>query len=223
MLAGYSVSRQAETSTDTAAGPVVDDGAEPAPGQMLGIPVLAALRAEVEGVLTVCDPLDEADARAHFPAAFADLAKQDTAGITRSLQQNLPGVEGADAQRYITAAGMAARARAAGNVVAAPVWAAGGVSAVSGLVSALFKARDGAATPADARVVRSGARRRPTARRRRGGRRWKPRTGRTSRTYACTPTPEQGRCPTGWAPGPSPWAEDITFSPGEYQLRSPDR
>ncbi len=156
-LAGTSVSPQA--GGDTAAqppGPVVEDGAEPAPGQLPRTAFLAALRAEVEGVLASGDPLAEADARAHYPAAFADLASQDTAGLNRSLRENLPGVEGADARRYIAAAGVAARARLAGGVVAAPVGVLGRVlSAVGGLVSALFKARDGVATPEDARVVRS--------------------------------------------------------------------
>jgi hypothetical protein len=157
MLAGYHVSRQAETGEGAgAAGPVVDDSAEPAPGQMRRTEFLTALRAEVEGVLTSAGPLGQADARTHLPAAFADLVRLDTVGLTRSLQQNLPGVEGADARRYISAAGVATRARVAGDVVAAPVGAVGRVlSAVGGLVSALFKARDGVATPKDARVVRS--------------------------------------------------------------------
>ncbi len=156
-LAGSVVSRQAEGgSADLPAGPVVDDGAEPAPGQLPRSAFLAALRAEVEGVLASADPLAQADARAHYPAAFDDLASQDTTGLTRSLRENLPGVEGADARRYITAAGVAARARLAGGVVAAPVGVLGRVlSALGGLVSALFKARDGVATPDDARVVRS--------------------------------------------------------------------
>jgi hypothetical protein len=157
MVASYGVSRQAETGGATQiAGPVVADAAEPAPGQMRRTPFLAALRAEVEGVLASSDPMAQADALAHFPVAFANLANQDAAALTRSLQENLPGVEGGDASRYIAATGVAARARLAGDVVAAPTGVVGRVlSAVGGLVSALFKARDGVATPGDARVVRS--------------------------------------------------------------------
>jgi hypothetical protein len=142
--------------TETPDGPVVEDGAEPSPGQMRRTPFLAALRSELEGVVAGADPLAQADARARLPAAFADLAAQDAAGITRSLRENLPGVEGTDAARFITAAGAAARARIGGAAVAAPTGGVVGrvLSAVGGLVSALFKARDGAATPADARVVR---------------------------------------------------------------------
>jgi hypothetical protein len=157
MLAGYHISRQAETGEGAAsAGPVVDDSAEPAPGQMRRTEFLTALRAEMEAALTSAGPLAQADARAHLPAAFADLVRLDAAGLTRSLQQNLPGVEGGEARRYIAAAGVAARARVAGDVVTAPVGVVGRVlSALGGLVSALFKAREGAATPEGLRVVRS--------------------------------------------------------------------
>jgi hypothetical protein len=94
--------------------------------------------------------------QADLPAAFADLVRLDAAGLTRSLQQNLSGVEGAEARRYIAASGVAARARVAGDVVTTPVGVVGRVlSALGGLVIALFKAREGAATPKDLRVVRS--------------------------------------------------------------------
>ncbi len=136
-------------------GPVVEDGAEPAPGQMRRSAFLAALRTEVQGVLAATDPLAQADARAHGPAAFADLEKQDAAALTRSLQAELPGVTGSDAGQYIAAAGVATRARIGGDVVAAPAGVLGRVlSGLGGLVSALFKARDGRASPADATVVR---------------------------------------------------------------------
>ena len=86
------------------------------------------------------------------------------------------------------------------------------LSAVSGLVSALFKARDGVATPADARVVRSGL---GVGQPLDAGVRAPMETayGRTSRTYACTPTPEQGRCPTGSGARAFTVGRDITFSP----------
>jgi hypothetical protein len=136
-------------------GPVVEDGAEPAPGQMRRTAFLAALRAEVQGVLAATDPLTQADSRAHGHAAFADLEKQDAATLTRSLQSELPGVTGSDAGRYITAAGVATRARVGGDVVAAPAGVLSRVlSGLGGLVSALFKARDGRASPADATLVR---------------------------------------------------------------------
>jgi hypothetical protein len=153
LLAAPAVNRDAAPD-DAPSGPIVDDGAAPADGQQRRTPFLAALRSEVEGALGSGGPLAQADTRANLPRAFADLAGQDTASITRSLQQNLPGVEGPDAQRYVTAAGVAARARVAGDAVAAPVGVIGRVlSSVGSLVSALFKARD-ASTPADTRLVR---------------------------------------------------------------------
>ncbi|HET6953671.1 MAG TPA: DUF4157 domain-containing protein [Acidimicrobiales bacterium] len=161
LLAGRAVSRQAEPgsgATTEAAHPVVDDAtAELAPGQMRRTPFLAALRAEVEGALASAGPLAQADARTHLPAAFGDLEAQDTAGLLQSLRHNLPGVEGGDdARRWIAAAGVAARARIAGEAPAAGTGVVGRVlSAVGGLVSALFKVREGGASPADARVVRS--------------------------------------------------------------------
>lgn len=154
MLAAPVVSRDA-AAAEAPSGPIVDDGAAPADGQQRRTPFLAALRSEVEGALSSGGPLAQADTRANFPTAFAELAGQDSAGITRSLQQNLPGVEGPDAQRYLTAAGAAARARAAGDAVAAPIGVVGRVlSSVGSLVSALFKARDTASTPEDTRLVR---------------------------------------------------------------------
>ncbi|HKE77239.1 MAG TPA: DUF4157 domain-containing protein [Acidimicrobiales bacterium] len=156
LLAGVDAGRQAD-ATAGAVDPVVDDGAEPAPGQMRRTPFLAALRAEVEGALAGAGPLARADAAVNLPAAFADLEAQDTAGLLRSLRENLPGVDGPDARRWIAAAGVAARARAAGEAPAPAAGVVGRVlSAVGGLVSALFKLRDGGATPGDARVVRRG-------------------------------------------------------------------
>jgi Domain of unknown function (DUF4157) len=156
LLAGAEVSREADAAAGTA-GPVVDDAAEPAPGQMRRTPFLAALRGEVEGALAGGGPLARADAAVHLPAAFADLEGQGTAGLLRSLRENLPGVDGADARRWIAAAGVAARARVAGDAPAPAAGVVGRVlSAVGGLVSALFKLRDGGASPGDARVVRRG-------------------------------------------------------------------
>ncbi len=147
LLASQAVSRQPDSGAE-AADPVVDDSAtELAPGQMRRAPFLAALRGEVEGALASAGPLARADAAAHLPAAFADLEAQDTAGLLRSLRENLPGVEGADARRWIVAAGVAARARIAGEAPAAATGVVGRVlSAVRGLASALFKLRDGGAT-----------------------------------------------------------------------------
>ena len=64
------------------------------------------------------------------------LPDADGASITRSLQQNLPGVEGPDAQRYVTAAGVAARAQVNGRP-AHHLWYSGKHHAFGGSVQVL--------------------------------------------------------------------------------------
>lgn len=164
LLAPYTVSRQLESApagaSQAATGPVVDDSSEPGPGQMRRSAFLATLRAEVEAELSAADPVARADARAQLPAVFADLQRRDARSLERSLRQNVPGVEGSDATSYIRAATAVFRARLAGSSAGGRVrtGAAGVVgqllSAVGGLASALFKAREGTASHQDARVVR---------------------------------------------------------------------
>lgn len=147
----------APTPDAAAAGTIVDDTApQLAEGQMRRSAFLAALRAELDGVVASADVVAQADARLTMPGAFAELAGQDAAGVERSVRAQLPGVEPGDARRYVAAAGTAARAQLAGAVAPPQGLVGRAIAAVGALASALFKARDGRATPADAHVVRRG-------------------------------------------------------------------
>jgi len=144
----------AATVAPTTAAVVGDATQELAPGQMRRTAFLAALRAELDGAVASADALAQADARVTLPGAFAELESQDTAGLERSVLAQLPGVEPGDARRYVTAAGVAARAQLAGAPAPAQGIVGRALAAAGALVSALFKAREGRSTPADARVVR---------------------------------------------------------------------
>lgn len=150
------VSREADDAGGAEGGLIVpDSAADLEPGQMRRGPFLAALRSAVEGALAGADPVTEVDAQAHFAEVFGGIENQDCPGLERSLRENLPAAEITDAQSYLTAATAAVRERVGGSAAPAPGGLIGRlVSAVGGLASALFKARDGAASDRDVRVVR---------------------------------------------------------------------